>query len=52
MIDLGIPETAVSDILGYVTSVSEQTWGIVAIIIGIGLAFLIIELLIGAFRHK
>jgi hypothetical protein len=49
---LVLPETAASDLLAYVGQLFTDTWVLVALAIGIPLAFYVIKRAIGLVTHR
>ena len=49
---IDLPSTAVADISGYASGVFTDLWVVIALVIGIPLAFYVIRKVIGLFRSR
>lgn len=49
---IDLPATAVADVSGYATSIFTDLWVVIALVIGIPLAFYVIRKVIGLFRSR
>lgn len=49
---IDLPSTAVADVSGYATGVFTDLWVVIALVIGIPLAFYVIRKVIGLFRSR
>ncbi len=49
---ISLPSTAVADLTGYATGVFTDLWVVIALVIGIPLAFYVIRKVIGLFRSR